>query len=276
MSIKLVALDLDGTTLDSAGNLPKLNRLTLEESISKGIKIVIATGRSYYSLPKDVTGIKGLEYAVTSNGAQIRNLLTEEVLFSDCLSPEAVRKAAKIIMENNYDTEVFVDGTAYIEKSSWNDIIEGRITYRRISYIKETRKPVDDVVSFMLRNESKVENINICFGDMSLKPKIRETLKEVEDIATVTTSFDNNWEIGGLYTSKANAIIKLGKSLSISKEEIMSIGDSPNDIPMILVCGKGVAVGNAKDSVKAVADYVTLSNDECGVSAAIKKFVTNI
>ena len=97
MSIKLVALDLDGTTLDSAGNLPDINKKALEEAITKGIKIVIATGRSYYSLPKEVTEIKGLKYAITSNGAQIRDLISEEVLFSACIDPVAVKRAAEVI-----------------------------------------------------------------------------------------------------------------------------------------------------------------------------------
>ena len=120
MSIKLVALDLDGTTLDSAGNLPDINKKALEEAITKGIKIVIATRRSYYSLPKEVTEIKGLKYAITSNGAQIRDLISEEVLFSVCIDPVVVKRAAEVIVDNGYDSdiEVFVNGAAYMERKT--------------------------------------------------------------------------------------------------------------------------------------------------------------
>ncbi len=275
MSIKLVALDLDGTTLDSAGNLPDINKKALEEAITKGIKIVIATGRSYYSLPKEVTEIKGLKYAITSNGAQIRDLISEEVLFSACIDPVAVKRAAEVIVDNGYDSdiEVFVNGAAYMERKTWEDILRGRITYRRKSYIESTRRPVDDIVKFMLSNEDRIENINICFADLSKKPQIRKTLEVMDEISTVTTSFDNNWEIGGLNTSKANALVKLGKNLGLVKEEMMGCGDSPNDIPMIKACGIGVAMGNAKESVKEIANFISGTNDEGGVSQAIHKFV---
>lgn len=272
MSIKLVALDLDGTTLDSHGKLPEINKKTFEEAIKRDINIVIATGRSYRSLPQEVTSIKGIKYAITSNGAEIRELATGKVIFSSYIDPVAIKRAAKVILENDFDIEVFVDGVAYMEKSTWQGIMDGKITYRRLSYIRDTRMPIDNVVEFMLRHENKIENINICFEDLSTKSDIRKKLQVMDEVSTVTTSFDNNWEIGGLTTSKANALIELCKMLDFTKEEMMGCGDSPNDITMIKACGIGIAVGNAKDSVKEIADFVSGSNDEGGVSQAIRKF----
>ena len=125
-------------------------------------------------------------------------------------------------MDNGYDSdiEVFVNGAAYMERKTWEDILREQITYRRKSYIESTRRPVDDIVKFMLSNEDRIENINICFADLSKKPQIRKTLEVMDEISTVTTSFDNNWEIGGLNTSKANALVKLGKNLGLVKEKI--------------------------------------------------------
>lgn len=135
-----------------------------------------------------------------------------------------------------------------------------------------TRNPVDDILGFMMEHDDKVENVNIFFGDLSVKPAIRDTLVPMEDIATVTTSFDTNWEVGGLTTSKADGLRVLCEMLGVKKEEMMTFGDSPNDIPMIMAAGIGVAVGNAKDSVKAAADFVTTSNDDAGVAVAVRKF----
>ena len=110
-------------------------------------------------------------------------------------------------------------------------------------------------------------------GELNLYSALGKVLSQLEDNATLTTSFDHNWEIGGKTTSKARALEELGKILGVEREEMMSFGDSPNDIPMIKAAGIGVAVGNAKDSVKEAADYVTLSNDEAGVARAVEKFV---
>ena len=270
--VKLIALDLDQTTLDSAGLLPAENKKVLEAAIAAGINVVAASGRCYSALPKEVTGIKGVQYAIASNGAQVRDLRTGEVLYLNCVSPEAVARLHDIVKENGYDIEVFVDGKAYMERKTWEEIRDGIITFRRRNYIMTTRNPVDDILGFMMEHDDKVENVNIFFGDLSVKPAIRDTLVPMEDIATVTTSFDTNWEVGGLTTSKADGLRVLCEMLGVKKEEMMTFGDSPNDIPMIMAAGIGVAVGNAKDSVKAAADFVTTSNDDAGVAVAVRKF----
>lgn len=270
--IRMVALDLDATTLDSAGFLPAENKKVLEAAIAAGVNVVVASGRCYNALPSEVTGIKGVQYAISSNGAQVRDLRNGEVLYSNCMTPEAVARLHDIVSENGYDIEVFVDGTAYMERKAWEDVRDGVITFRRRNYIMKTRNPVDGILDFMMEHDDKIENVNIFFGDLSIKPAIRETLVPMEEVSTVTTSFDTNWEVGGLTTSKADGLRFLCEKLSVRKEEMMAFGDSPNDIPMIRSAGIGVAVGNAKDSVKAVADFVTTSNDDAGVAVAVRKF----
>ena len=82
-----------------------------------------------------------------------------------------------------------------------------------------------------------------------------------------------NLEIGGRNTSKANALLELSEISGMPLERVMSFGDSPNDSAMIMESGFGVAMENAENEVKAQADYVTLSNDDEGVTAAIRKLL---
>ena len=271
--IKLIALDLDGTTLASDITLPEENRKALNDAVAAGVNVVAASGRCFNALPEEVLGIDGVQYAISSNGAQITDLRKREVIYSNCLDPEAVKLLHDIVEDNGYDVEVFVDGMAYIERKVWEEIRDGKITYRRKDYIMKTRKPIERILDFMMENKHKIENVNIFFSDISVKPAIRETLVPLEPIATVTTSFDTNWEVGGLTTSKAAAIEELGKILGVTLDEVMSFGDSPNDIPMIKEAGMGVAVENAKDPVKEAADFITTSNDDAGVAVAIRKFI---
>lgn len=271
--IKLIALDLDGTTLDSAGKLPEENKATLERAIEAGVNVVVASGRCRDALPREVTEIKGVQYAISSNGAMITDLRTGERIYSNCISKDAIRRVRDIIEEHGYMIEVFVDGAAYMERSIWEEIRDNGINYRRREYIMTTRNPIDDIIGFMMDHDEEVENINFFFEDMADKPGIGKVLSQLEDDATLTTSFDHNWEIGGKTTSKAEALVQLSGILGVETEEMMSFGDSPNDIPMIEVAGIGVAVGNAKDSVKEAANHITLSNDDAGVARAIEKFV---
>ena len=93
---------------------------------------------------------------------------------------------------------------------------------------------------------------------------------------TLTSSFDHNLEIGGATTSKAGALRELEQILGVKPCEMMAIGDSPNDMAMMQLAGMPVAVGNAKDEVKAIAKYVTGTNHEDGVAQAVKKFVLEV
>ena len=93
---------------------------------------------------------------------------------------------------------------------------------------------------------------------------MRGVLEKIPD-TTLTTAFSNNLELGGATTSKATALLELEKILGVKPEEMMAIGDSPNDMAMMELAGMPVAVGNAKPEVKAIAKYVSASNTEDGV-----------
>ena len=124
----------------------------------------------------------------------------------------------------------------------------------------------------LLANKDKIENIKIFFETQEAKANMHPVLLGIDN-ATVTSSLDNNWEIGGATTSKANALAQLQKMLGISREEMMACGDSPNDIDMLKEAGISVAVGNAKEPVKQMASYISTSNNEDGVARAVEKFV---
>ena len=90
---------------------------------------------------------------------------------------------------------------------------------------------------------------------------------------SLTSSFIHNFEVGGRSTSKAEALRWLMRRLGVSADELMAVGDSPNDEEMIKLAGLGVAVANARESTKETADCITASNQEDGVAKAIEKFV---
>ena len=123
-----------------------------------------------------------------------------------------------------------------------------------------------------MQNAEKIENINVQFKNPKDKSAMMKRLSSV-DTVTVTTSTHHNLEIGGATTSKADAIRHLCGILNIREENVMAVGDSPNDGAMIEAAGLGIAVANALDEVREKADYITLSNDEDGVAFAVNRFV---
>ena len=268
----MVALDLDGTTFNSAGDISERTVAALEAAAEAGTHIVVSTGRSYASLPQHIKDVAGIEYAITSNGAHVNLLHTGEQIYSDFLDPEAVRRIAELKTETGADIEVFINGRAYVDESYYNDVKENGCTYRNAEYVIWSRRPVPDVTSMMLEHADEIENVNFIFPTLEMLAEAKPKVFAMEN-ANVTSSFPNNLEVGGPNTSKRTALLWLTARLGISRDELMCCGDAPNDMAMLELAGIGVAVANAWGGLKDHADYITGSNDDDGVAMAVEKFV---
>ena len=269
--IKLIALDLDGTTLGKGG-LSRRTKDALEKAIEKGIHVVIATGRVYAALPEEIFQIKGLEYIITSNGAHITRLPDEEVIYSNCADGEDMERVSHLLEANaEFPIEVFTQGKAYIDRDVFEDLRENGSDYMSVEYIMKTRKPVRGIYEFLRSNKNSIENINVHFRSMEEKKKFWKRLGMEQGI-TITTSFAANIEIGGRTTSKATALSGLCDILGMDATCVMACGDSHNDIAMIKWAGIGVAMENADEEVKSAAQFITLSNVEDGVAFAVERF----
>ena len=271
-NIRMVALDLDGTTFDSAGGISVHTVKTLEEAAALGTHIVVSTGRSYASLPQHIKDVSGIEYAITSNGAHVNRLHSGEALYSDFLDPGAVERVAELKAETGADIEVFIDGRAYVDESYYNDVKENGCEYRNADYVIWSRRPVPDVTALMLEHKDEIENVNFVFRTLELLAEAEPAVYAMEN-ANITSSFKSNLEVGGPNTSKKTALLWLTDQLGISTDELMCCGDAPNDRAMLELAGIGVAVANAWGGLKDHADYITASNDDDGVALAIEKFV---
>ena len=266
--IKLIALDLDGTTLTRNG-LTRRTRETLEEAISRGIDVVIATGRPYSALPEEVKKIKGLEYIIISNGAHIVKPLSGEFLYSNYVERDAILNVRRILMKRDFPVEVFTEGRAYVDRELYEDIKENGSTYLAAKYILRTREPVDRIFDFWYEHSSRIENVNIQFEYQQDKAEMKAVLEKAEGI-TLTSSTYHNLEVGGKTTSKAAALEEVCRMKGIDMKNVMAFGDSPNDGAMIRAAGIGVAMENATDDIIEAADITAPSNDDEGVAYTIR------
>ena len=270
--IKLIALDLDGTTLNSEKQLTERTKKAIEAAIEKGVSVVIATGRAYSALPGEVFEIKGMKYIMTSNGASITDITKGEKIYSNCIEAKALESTVSLLRKYDFMLEFFIKGVAYVEQEIYDKIAATTFAQSHKTYITETRKPVKGLLDFALLHKEIVENINVNFENQDDRSMMRDVLATLENV-TITTSFDHNLEIGGFTTSKADAVKVICNELGICDENVMACGDSPNDGAMLRAAGFSVAMKNAKEELKETAKYVTSTNDEDGVAEAIEKFV---
>ena len=217
--IKLIALDLDGTTLTRNG-LTRRTRETLEEAVRKGINVVIATGRPYSALPEAVKNIKGLEYVIISNGAHIVRPLTGEFLYSNYVDRDAILRVRKMLMEREFPVEVFTGGRAYVDRKLYEDIKKNGSSYLSAKYILRTREPVDDIYDFWLSHADSIENVNIQFEYQQDRAEMKKLLEKAEGI-TLTSSTGHNLEVGGATTSKASALEEICRMDGLLMENVI-------------------------------------------------------
>ena len=267
----MIGLDLDGTALSTENDFSYRTKEVFKQAISRGIEIIIATGRAEHSLPSCIFEVEGLRYVATSNGARVIDIIDKKIVCENYIASSEIETIHRILTEKDADIEVFFDGRAYIGKREYDNIMNGIKTSRNKEYIKWSRIPVEDVYSLLLKNKSKIENINVNYMTMEEKAPMEEILKGINNIK-LTSSVPLNNEIGGAVTSKGTALKALMEIMGIKRENLMACGDNPNDIEMIELAGIGIAMGNAEEVVKEAADYVTLPNYEDGVAYAIEIF----
>lgn len=272
MAIKMIGLDLDGTTLSNQNDFSERTIKALSDAIEKGVEVIIATGRAANSLPKPIFKVPGLRYVATSNGARLIDIIENKVIYENYIDSERIPEIHRILKDLDANIEVFFDGTAYIGQREYDSIVSGRNTTRNKEYIIASRTPTNIIFDLLLENKDKIENINVNYLELSEKPHVEEILKEIKGVH-LTSSLPRNNEIGGKTTSKADALRFLMEKKGLTRDQLMACGDNPNDLEMIEFAGLGIAVGNAEEVVKEAADYVTKANYEDGVALAIEKFV---
>ncbi len=274
MEIKLIATDLDGTFVDDEKCLIQENVDAFRLCAERGIQIVPATGRTMNGVPDEIKKLPGVRYMITTNGASVTNLETGEVISTCRMSAETAARVMKLARDSADDImyDAYVEGIGYAREDFYNHLDHYVHSPALIELVRKTRKPVPDNIAYIESCGKDVEKINMFFVDMDARARMRTCLLEIPEIY-VSSAIPNNLEINAVGADKGSALLRLAAFLHIKKEETMAFGDGENDISMIREAGLGVAMENGEENVKAVADYVTVTNNEAGVAAAIHKFI---
>jgi len=275
--IRIVALDLDGTLLDSQKRLSAANRAALERVASKGIHVVPTTGRFFGMMPPAVRDLPFVRYAITVNGAQVYDRETDAAIVRE----EIPLGTALGIMELLDRHDVIYD--CYRSNWGWmtaalQDKAEGYATNEHyLKMVREFRRPVPDLKDHLRATaaEGDVQKVML-FGRKSEEGRSKKLLEGVrEEIAAkfpeikITASTWNNLELNSAAAHKGSALRRFAEHLGLGLENCMAFGDGMNDFTMVEAAGVGVAMANAEPEVKRVAKIVTRSNDEDGVAAVL-------
>lgn len=274
MEIKLIALDMDGTVLRSDKSVSEYTLQTFREASARGALVVPATGRIRKMLPKPVTALPFVRYAVTSNGASVIDLKENHVIYRNLISREDSFATVKLISDYHLFSETYVDGISFAEEKMFQSLNHAEIAPWLYEYLMESQIFVDDLPKHIEEINRPLEKINILFVPEKLRRTLINNLNAIAPFS-LTSALDGNIEINAPTASKGDGLAFLCKTLNIRPQEVMAFGDGSNDVSMLQFAGYSFAMGNADNGIKNAAKYTAASNDDDGVARAIQTFFIN-
>ena len=293
--IRLVALDLDGTLLDSQSQISPRTRQAIADAVAHGVVVLPATGRPLSNLPPVVAQLTGIRYAITSNGAAVWDLgadpmgavysrycnaaehtTSEPTALIRCPMPvELAREVFALYMEYPGALSIFSDGRTYRDLVSMERF--GKRFARRTGST-EARQPNDgrftvvrDLTEWMSRHAHEVEKFCMFFDTPEQAQAALPRFRALPGTEVVQGAADNI-EVTAQGVDKGTALLALADMLGIPREATAAIGDSENDRAMLARAGVAAVMANALPEIRALGNIVsTRDNDHDGVAELFER-----
>lgn len=266
MAIKMVAIDLDDTLLDSGLNISHSCIRNIQAVRNQGVIVTLATGRMYSSALPYAQELNVEVPLITYQGALVKNSKTQEILY---YKPLDLQMAVEIM---EYFKGAGIHYHTYFEdRLCLESLSEEGLAYARLAGVEPIL--MDSLID-SCRSGHEALKIMAVTNDQEYLLDLENKLNhQYRSTLHITRSKANYLEVMHPLANKADALRLLADYYGIPQQQVMAVGDSYNDLAMIQWAGIGVAMGNARQEVKDAADYVASSNEEHGVAEALQKWV---
>ena len=276
--IRLIASDLDGTITDNKHCIPEDNIKAINDLQKTNTHFAICTGKTY-AISKEFCKDLHANFGIFGNGSQIINLTTGEEILKKLLTLDEIKSCFSVAKKYNLHIHAYTENAIITENPLYMDLrnsilFAGKIEIHKVDNIYNyicTENPV--ILKLVISSTSNIEN-----AEEDLKKVTNLTITHIRKTgAYKDTVIDKEYEyldISPLNVTKGMALQELSNYLNLKKEEVLAIGDNINDIDMFKTSGISVAVNNAYDEVKKVANYTTSNSAQNGGFAeAVHRFI---
>ncbi|MDM5153036.1 Cof-type HAD-IIB family hydrolase [Bacillus sp. DX1.1] len=284
ISLKLIALDMDGTLLSSKLEISKENLQAIRNAKEEGHIVMICSGRAKEDALKLLEEYQLSLPVGASNGAIV--YVDGNVINARCLQKDKVYGLAKLLESEGFPYKLYTNKGVYAPHNWKEQVLHAfelnkhslDVTIEEIERITEKQQKSNLITSFKniedVVNDPTLEisKFFILTFDAEHRSQVLQSLQKDQAIM-VTASAPTNLEIMDQHGHKGNGLQEMASYFDIPMQDTIAIGDNFNDVPMLEVAGLSVAMGNAEEDVKKLCDVVTLTNDEHGVAHAIKQYV---
>jgi Cof subfamily protein (haloacid dehalogenase superfamily) len=274
MPVRLIALDVDGTLLDSRWQLPEANRAAIAEATRRGIEVALVTGRRYDFAMPVATMLRCPVTMIVNNGAlirtsdgetRLRHLLTQGTALDVLQRTQPWRDGSAVIFDRPCENQLM------LESLDPDDSLRYAYYSRNLQYIGFakpletclTENPIQVMFSGRVAAMREAEAV-LREESFAAKYALAVTLYEAKDFAMIDVIHPT--------VSKGFALAEWAAVRGFARDEVMAVGDNHNDLEMLTFAGIPVVMGNGVPELKNFGWHETLSNDESGVAAAIERF----
>ncbi len=265
--IRLVAVDIDDTLMDSRRSIPQANLDAIGRIRRLGVEVVLVTGRMYCrALPyARMLELAPEQIMISYNGALLKRINGEEISHTP-LEPGIALELVRYLQTRGLTIQAYHDDQLFVEKIDAN--VE---YYMRMSGAEA--HPVGDLYRFVADSNRAWTKMLAVGAEDQVAVEIGLAQNRFGAAAQITQSKKRYIEITHPDATKGKALAYLAARLGYSRDEVLAIGDGGNDLEMIQWAGIGVAMGNASAAVQAVADFVTKTHDQAGVAYVLDRFI---
>ena len=265
---KLLALDMDGTTLNSQKKITPKTLEGINRLLKDGIHVIVASGRCLAEMNDYKEDFKNLRYSVMASGGLIYDSFKNEpvsvhpVPFEDCLDLIDLGEQEEAMVH------LLTIKESVVKPQDINHMADFEMGVYQDMYIRNCLQ-CEDQRTYAKEHQAEVIKVNLYHRSAESRSRTVERLKgrNLQMVFAETTAL----EASPPNVTKASGLVELCKFLNIDIADAVAIGDAPNDIEILQIAGCAVAMGNAVEDVKKIADFVTADNDHDGVLAAINK-----
>jgi len=266
---RLLVVDIDGTLLNKNGTIDAEDKEALAKVANSGVRVSLSTGRVVQACLKIINQLSLDGYHIFFDGALVANPETTEEVYVEPISQELVKQLIEFAHRNELDLELYSATGYFIERETWASDIRHQFFNLQPAIVDFAQLwPKERIIKGAFTAGSPEEKAKADVFHHQLRSSLSFSW-------TTTPAYPGIDFINVLApdVSKGKALEALARRLGVSLTEVIAIGDGANDVSILSQAGLAVAMANAADELKAVADHITLDVDHNGVAAAINKFL---
>ena len=273
MAIKIIATDLDGTLM-APDHLTVTQRTVnaLKEASRRGVKIAVATGRTFSIIENVIEQIPFADYIIYSNGAGVYDIKKQKIIFSDFIPAGEAAEVISYLNEIPACYEAYYNGTAYMQSDKAELFNFDSIPAEFLKALREKMIMCNDILKEL--DGKDIEKINIYYVDKNYLPQVKDYIDSCENLIAMN-AFDDDIEVTRFGVDKACALDGICARLGFTRDNVIAFGDAQNDCGMLKYASYSFAMGNASALCKESARFICESNANDGLAISVENFVLN-